>query len=55
MFMVFPHVLHAQRVDHTCNYNIKGVWSHLGDMSTPFLCSVVLHLYRPSLVPSLPA
>ena len=28
--------------------NIKGVWSHLGDMPTWFLCSVVLHLYWPT-------
>ena len=24
-------------------YNIEGVWPHLGDMPTPFLCSVELH------------
>ena len=45
MFMVFPHVMHAQRADHV--YNIKGVWSHLCDMTTPFLYALfyrVIHV-----------
>ena len=41
-FIVFPDVIHAESVDHV---NIKGMWSHFGDMPTLFLCSVVFHLY----------